>query len=246
MNDIREIIPLYPFSRKEAKNRREEERWFKSYMENCACARCIEIATKDAYESFRGAKDYAESIVARFGFDRVNWVLSHTIQFNGYDARFSQEQITWAKGYKIPYDDHYLQRNIAVGLHPCLISFFIGLVMDIWKDLKFYDKSHCYDEESEKLNYNKKVVVVKPEILKDNMRLPDYQLFCVKKSYYPRRLSDPENLEGRFLKTGRYAEIRPSDIIGVLKLDLLPEWARTRFLDLTETAREKRIRLGCG
>ena len=103
INDSREAkfdgieVPLYQQSRKDSKMSDEHSRWLESYQANCLCARTIEITIKDAYAENKLGEGCAEDIIMKFGFDRVNWVLAHTIQFNGYDARFSQEQISWAK-----------------------------------------------------------------------------------------------------------------------------------------------------
>ena len=75
-----ERIPLYPLSRKESQRLGEHELWLDSYQENCACARSIELAIKDAYAANRLNAECARVIIKKYGFDRVNWVLAHTIQ----------------------------------------------------------------------------------------------------------------------------------------------------------------------
>ena len=229
---IRKIVPVYLFSRKEAQDRYEATRWFDSYIANCTCARHIEIAIKDAFADNRLDEKCAERIISKFGYARVNWVLAHTVQFNGYDTRFSQEQISWAKGYSIPYDDHYLQRNFAVGLHPSLVSLFIELVRKQWKDMNFYDESHCYDESETPLDYRKKIVVIKPEIIKDEMRSPNNQLFFV--DWFPQNPDHEGKYRGLFMKEGYTDFVYRSEIIGALKLDLYPDWAKEKFLELTK------------
>ena len=144
-----ERTPLYPFSRKDSQRLGEHEKWLDSYQENCACARRIELAIKDAYAANRLNEQCARKIIEIYGFDRVCWVLAHTIQHGENDTRFSKEQHSWAKEYNIPYDDHYLQRNFTVGLHPTLVATFADMVCKVWKSLGLYDKSHCYDESFE-------------------------------------------------------------------------------------------------
>ena len=99
-------IPLYPLSRKDSQRLGEHELWLDSYQENCACARRIELAIKDAYAANRLNEECAKKIIELYGFDRVNWVLAHTIQRGDNDTRFTKESHSWAKGYTIPYDDH--------------------------------------------------------------------------------------------------------------------------------------------
>ena len=83
---------LYPLSRKESQRLGEHELWLDSYQENCACARTIELAIKDAYAANRLNAECARVVIKRYGFDRVNWVLAHTVQNGDYDTRFSKDQ----------------------------------------------------------------------------------------------------------------------------------------------------------
>ena len=87
-----ERIPLYPLSRKDSQRLGEHDLWLDSYQENCACARRIELAIKDAYAANRLNEQCARKIIEIYGFDRVCWVLAHTIQHGENDTRFSKEQ----------------------------------------------------------------------------------------------------------------------------------------------------------
>ena len=250
INDSREAkfdgieVPLYQQSRKDSKMSDEHSRWLESYQANCLCARTIEITIKDAYAENKLGEGCAEDIIMKFGFDRVNWVLAHTIQFNGYDARFSQEQISWAKGYNIPYDDHYLQRNISIGLHPSLVSLFADAVLTLWKDLKLYDKNHCYDESEVALDYVGKIVVVNPNVLMDRRKTPDHQLFLVRSVKKSIESDDKDQLNGVFLKSKRTRGVSRTNIIGVLKLDLLPDWAKEEYIFHTDVIRAVKVFTG--
>ena len=228
-----ERIPLYPLSRKDSQRLGEHDLWLDSYQENCACARRIELAIKDAYAANRLNEQCARKIIEIYGFDRVCWVLAHTIQHGENDTRFSKEQHSWAKEYNIPYDDHYLQRNFMVGLHPTLVSTFAEMVCKIWKDLGLYDKSHCYDESCEALDYAGKIVVIQPRSLTDEEKTPDNQLFLAKKGNGCKPLATGTAVFGTFLKTKKTESVMRGEIIGVIKLELLPEWAQRRFLEIT-------------
>ena len=228
-----ERIPLYPLSRKDSQRLGEHDLWLDSYQENCACARRIELAIKDAYAANRLNEQCARKIIEIYGFDRVCWVLAHTIQHGENDTRFSKEQHSWAKEYNIPYDDHYLQRNFTVALHPTLVSTFAEMVCKIWKDLGLYDKSHCYDESCEALDYAGKIVVIQPRSLTDEEKTPDNQLFLAKKGNGCKPLATGTAVFGTFLKTKKTESVMRGEIIGVIKLELLPEWAQRRFLEIT-------------
>ena len=226
-------IPLYPLSRKDSQRLGEHELWLDSYQENCACARRIELAIKDAYAANRLNENCAKKIIELYGFDRVNWVLAHTIQRGDNDMRFSKESHSWAKGYNIPYDDHYLQRNFTVGLHPTLVATFVEFVRKLWRDLGLYDESHCYDESREALDYTGKIVAINPRSLPDEEKTPDNQLYLASGGNGCRPLATGTTVFGMFLKNRKKESILRSEIIGVMKLELLPEWARQRYLEIT-------------
>ena len=120
-----------------------------------------------------------------------------------------------------------------VGLHPTLVSTFAEMVCKAWKDLGLYDKSHCYDESCEALDYAGKIVVIHPRSLTDEEKTPDNQLFLAKKGNGCKPLATGTAVFGTFLKTKKTESVMRGEIIGVIKLELLPEWAQRRFLEIT-------------
>ena len=88
--------PLYRWSLEDAVRHNEREAWRESYRDNCDCARAIEWAIEENYHGNR-LEDGTQGVIARYGFDRVNWVLSNTIQQMEHDGRFSPENKEWAR-----------------------------------------------------------------------------------------------------------------------------------------------------
>ena len=121
-----------------------------------------------------------------------------------------------------------------MGLHPTLVSTFVDSVRKLWQDLGLYDKSHCYDESREALDYTGKIVVINPRSLPDEEKTPDNQLYLASGGNGCRPLATSTTVFGRFLKNRKTEARLRCEIIGVLKLELLPEWARQRFLEITE------------
>ena len=118
-------------------------------------------------------------------------------------------------------------------MHPTLVSTFAEMVCKVWKDLGLYDKSHCYDESCEALDYAGKIVVIHPRSLTDEEKTPDNQLFLAKKGNGCKPLATGTKVFGMFLKTKKTESVLRREIIGVMKLELLPEWAQKRFLEIT-------------
>lgn len=99
---MQEHKPLYLYSREEALRHGERDQWRDSYRENCDCdcARAIERAIAENYHD-NGLEDCAGSILDRYGFTRVNWVLANTMQQKSYDGRFSEDNKRWARQFYI-------------------------------------------------------------------------------------------------------------------------------------------------
>ncbi len=226
-------IPLYPWSRKEARRLGEMDKWTESYQANCACARSIEFSIKDEYSNNRLSGECAKGVIEQYGFDRVNWVLANTIQDSMHDGRYCTDNRQWARAFFIPHEEHNLQHNFTVNAHPGLVDIFTNQARREWNALGLYEKSHCYDESTERLDYTGKVVVLRPSALYDEYKKPEYQLFYAKSGNGCRPNAIGTKVFGEFLKDGAKEWYVRGDIIGAIKLDLLPEWAQERYAEIT-------------
>lgn len=214
-----EYQSLYKFSAHNAKKYDELDLWRKSHKENCSCARAIEKGIANNYSENCLNTDFAKDIISEYGFDRVNWVLANTIQQNKDDGRFSQENKEWAREFYIPTDSE--RWHFVVESHQGLTNLFTDRVRKEWASLGLYDRTHCTGEG----DYEDKILVFKPSTLKDQYKTPEFQLFYATGGFG----CDPEKIgkqvNGYFLKDGEYTHFRRSDFIGVLKSELIPEWA---------------------
>lgn len=64
------------------------------------------------------------------------------------------------------------------------------------------------------------------------MRSPNNQLFFV--DWFPKNPDHEGKYRGLFMKEGYTDFVYRSEIIGALKLDLYPDWAKEKFLELTK------------
>lgn len=170
---MQEHKPLYLYSREEALRHGERDQWRDSYRENCDCARAIERAIAENYRD-NCLGNCAGSILDRYGFTRVNWVLANTMQQKSYDGRFSEGNKRWAKQFYIPNDD--IRWHFTVESHPGLTNLFVEQVRDAWQSLGLFDASHCLPDDSDQ-DYTGKVVVIDPNIPKDKYKTLEDQLF---------------------------------------------------------------------
>lgn len=217
--------PVYTASRREAERLGEMNEWVESFAENCTCARAIDEAIAEGYGDNRLNKDCAKNILEEYGFDRVNWVLANTIREGEHDGRYSRENKEWAKRFSVPKDEQFRNYNFALRSHPGLADVFTNLVRKAWKNLGLYEGEQCYPE---KLDFKGKIVAIRPDCLKDEYKSALDQLFYAEGGFGCDPNAIGRKVYGRFIKDGEKAWFLRDEIQGVVKLDLLPEWAKTK------------------
>ena len=236
--------PLYKHSRKEAFALNELEAWRESYHENRDCAKAIEDAIAANYRD-NVLGDGTGDVIARYGFDRVNWVLANTVQWKHADGRFSDKNREWANGFFIPNDENRI--NFLVNSHPGLVDLFINQTRSAWKKLGLFDGFHCTDET----DYTGKLLIMRADSLKEEYRTPDFQLFFAKGGFGCREDTLGRKVFGAFLKDGEETSFTRSDFIGVIKDEFIPDWAKEKLDELqnpngeeTESISDEDISIG--
>lgn len=214
--------PVYRYSLKNAAAHNEREQWRESHRENCECARAVEDVISDNYHD-NILEDVTGRIIEHFGFDRVNWVLANTVRNKMYDGRFSRSNKEWAQAFYIPNDD--AKWDFCVGAHPGLTDIFINQTRRAWQALNLFDNTHCSDET----DYTGKLLLLKPSVLKDEYKSPDFQLFYAQSGFGCIAAARGRKVFGFFLKDGEKTSFNRSDFIGVIKDKHIPEWAREKL-----------------
>ena len=105
-------------------------------------------------------------------------------------------------------------------------------------ELKMLDRSKCIEDDNE---YAGKLLVIKPSSLKEEFRQPYFQYFYATSGFgcYPDKLGG--KVFGKFLADGEECCFRRSDFIGVADKEKLPQWAKTRFEQLTSPKMRIRV-----
>lgn len=224
--------PLYPWSRDVAKRSGQTDLWDESYNENCRCARAIERMIALHYKDNRLNADGAKSVIGEYGYDRVNWVLANTVQIAHGEGRYSEDNRKWSRGFMIPHDSHLKRSTFSVTSHPGLVDIFINQARKEWQALGLYDDKSCYENSRSQLDYKGKVVIIDARALKDEFKTPDGQLFYAK--FGNGCCSDALGTKvfGQFLKDGAEDIFLRSEIEGVMKLELLPDWAKEKMAEI--------------
>ena len=223
---------LYIWSKSQAKQSGETKLWHESHNENCRCARAIDVAIASYYKDNHLNNIGAKKILLDYGFERVNFVLANMVQLNQHDGRYSMENKRWAMGIRVPYDDKHDRDKFTLNAHPGLVNLFIDQVRAEWNALGLYDYKHCYDNSRSELNYTGQIVVLDPTIFNDEYKQPERQLFLAKFGNGCRPEALGTKVYGHHLHNGKECYYRRADILGVMKLDLVPDWAKEKAMAL--------------
>ena len=227
-------IGLYRYSREEARRNNEILMWRDSYKENVRCSRAVEEAVRENFDGMHLAKNSPKSVIDKFGYDRTFWVLANTLRYKHYDGRFSAENKQWAKDFFVPEDENNCY--FVADSHPAVLDGFINQVRREFQGLGLFDRSHCC-EDSSQMDYEGRVLVLKPEMLKDEYKTPEDQLFYADAGGFG---CSPgargRKVMGQFLKDGERTHYYRQDFIGVLSDENIPTWVAQKLEELNAPA----------
>ena len=94
-------IPVYYPSLEEAARKDEAALWCDSYNINMSCRNFIQDKAMTAFNT-RELDAFIEELVRCYGTERAMYVLSRTIQFSDWDARFDQAVLDRAGKTDVP------------------------------------------------------------------------------------------------------------------------------------------------
>lgn len=223
--------PLYPYDVHYAAEREELPRWRESNQANISCKEAIEDAISRNFDGLRLNDQAVDTVIEEFGYKRTAFVLSVTLRELDFDGRFSRANKEWGRGTYIP-DDTALNRRLTVQSHPAVLDGFISLFRARVQALGLYGQDHCV-EGSAREDYAGQVLVMKPDVLKEKYWTPQSQLWCGETGFGCSPTSRGRAVYAVCLGDGEHARWDRSDFAGILKPELLPDWAEERLSELT-------------
>lgn len=231
--------PLYRYSITEAKENNGIDLWRESYRANVECKESIETAMRNNFDGMHLNADTAQKVIGEYGYDRVNWVLANTIQHAPWDGRYSHDNKEWAKGFFIPknsdYDNTY---HFAVNSHPAVLDGFINQARRQYNALNLFNSKHCI-EGSLDMDYEDQVLVLRADVLKEEFKSPENQLFYVKSGFGCSPTASGRKVFGIFLNDGEKTNFNRADFAGIIKDSEMPEWAREKLEELNAESQEQ-------
>lgn len=104
---------------------------------------------------------------------------------------------------------------------------------------ELFGARHCEDN-SRNLDFENRVVVLKPECLKDKYRFPDFQLLYATGGFGCSPTARGRRVFAEFLRDGEKTGFYREDSLGVIKNECLPDWAREKLAAMHPPAADPR------
>ena len=245
------FVYLYPNSVEEARRMDAEyakagrtsdevKLWRESFRENIRCKEAIERAISRDFDGKHLQEGCARSVVQEFGFKRVQFVLSNTLQEKDWDGRFSRDNLQWARTTFVPPDKAHTAQ-FCVDSHPAVLDGFVRFFRQEIQTLGLFEPRHC-QPDSRELDYQGKVLVMKPEVLAEPYWKPDYQLWYAHDGFGCGPHAIGRSIRCTCLGDGEETRWNRTDFIGALQEEFLPDWAQDRIQELRPKEQSQAIK----
>ena len=222
---------LYPYSTNEARKRGELALWRASHQANISCKRAIEESIRQNFDGMRLNNGCVDEVIAKYGYKRTAWVLSNTIQQKDQDGRFSQANKQWAKRTCIP-SDHWHNSDFVVESHPAVLDGFVTQYCKAYQALGLFGPEHCHPDSFSSLDYEGKVLVLSPDILKESYWNEGAMLWYAHDGFGCSPHAIGRSIRCTCLGDGEMTRWNRADFMGVLKDQFLPDWAAEKLAEL--------------
>jgi len=228
---------LCPWTHGEAVIQHEEELWDASFRENVCCARAIEEVLRENDVPDDPAylpPDCIASVLEKYGFKRVNFVLAHTVaeteENSALQHLISDDVREWAKAQAV-VTDHTYGRYYEVNTAIVLLNQLVRQTQEAYQALGLFGREQCsagmYD-----CDVTDKVLVMKPDTLKEEYWSQQNQLWLATGGFGCDPKASGRAIYAHCLADGEEVRWNREDFVGVLDDQNLPAWAREKLEEL--------------
>ena len=222
---------LYSYSAEEARQQGELALWRASHQANIACKTAIEQAIFGSFDGMHLKADCLDGVLRDFGYKRTAWVLANTLQQKAWDGRFSPVNQQWSRRTHIPLDPQH-NSDFVIGSHPAVLDGAVTMYRERVQALGLFEAEQCLMNSGEELDYTGQVLVLDPDVLKEEFWTPQSQLWYACDGFGCRPHAIGRSIRAICLGDGETAKWNRSDFVGILKDEYLPEWAAARVKEL--------------
>lgn len=226
-------VEFYRYGFKTAKDSNELDLYRNSMAENIRCVNYIEDNKTgfyaNAYKDYCVDSDgeYTKRLIGEFGMERVLNMYAATIRRNNHDGRISKEVSEWAKNFNRGYGDVDSDRySMTSSIHVGVVNILAKHAIHEYESLKLFDSRHC---EEGNQDLQGKVVVISPKHLKEKYWSPENQLWVATGGFGCSPTASGRAVYATCLMDGEECRWDRHKIIGVLKDEFLPDWAREKM-----------------
>ena len=110
---------------------------------------------------------------------------------------------------------------------------FISQAREEWDKLGLFDSESCI-ESDEPIDYAGKLLILSPNVLKDQYKTPEDQLFYATGGFGCDPTKMGRKVFGFFLKGGEETHFARGDFLGVIKDECIPDWAYDKLNEYEE------------
>lgn len=223
---------LYPHSRAQARRNGETQMHEDSFRQNVSCARAIEQAIRDHFdESSEGLKDgCAQSVLERYGFKRVSFVLANSLKQMGCPELISEQARQWVRRTYVPPDGKY-NRYFAADTAASLLEAFVEQTRQAYQALGLFGTEHCVGDRQAQ-NFTGKVLVLSPNTLREDCWNVRNQLWYAEGGFGCSPTFSGRAVYATCLGDGEHTRWDRADFTGVLDEQYLPDWAQEKLTEL--------------
>ena len=227
--------PLYKYSLETAKRDGEIDAWRESRNENIRCRDFLDEQVREKFDGFRLPDECAENAIKEFGYDRTMWVIANTILERHGDGRFHRENNDWAKKLAIPPSGR--NHEFSLHSHSCIVDGLASDVRKMYAALGLFSKEHTIQTD-EPQDYTGKLLIIRPDVLKEESRTPENQLFLASGGFGCSPDKAGRKVMGQFLIDGEKTHFYRQDFIGVIADEHIPDWAREKLSELSNEQKQ--------
>ena len=244
-------VEFYRYSLRTAKSENLVELYNESKNENRRCRDYVEDEKTgyyaNAYKNDCVDSDgsYTRSLIEKFGLERVLNMYAVTIKAHKHDARISRELHEWAKNFNVGLraGEDVREESLLTKINPGAVDLLAKHAIDEFEKLNLFTREHCEDELGD---FEGKVVVISHKHLREKYWSPENQLWLATGGFG----CDPTKIGRAVYSTCLADDDRArwdrGQILGVIKDEYLPDWAREKLEEMQaqETSQDNDINLG--
>lgn len=243
-------VPFYRYSFKTAESENCIDLYRASNAENQRCRDYVQDEKTgfyaNAYKDNRVDSDgaYTREIIETFGMERVLNMYAVTVKSHKGDGRISKSVRDWAESFNCGLRENENMRNyMLTQINPGVVDILARHAKNEFDKLNLFTAEHC---DSEKSDFTDKVVVINHKCLKEEYWSPENQLWLATGGFGCEPNKIGRAVYSTCLMDNDKNRWDRSDILGVIRDEYLPDWAREKLEEMKsgEQTETNEINLG--